>query len=181
MMRVMDDRDDPQHAEPHPDLLALFEVFRRPQSPGDLEDQVRPGPPAIARFGLLPSRVRRVSVSSSLHAWVAPGTKGAALSTRLLDRGGSHSTGSWSGPAESVVVRGLLGWSVSLEGVETYYGLVPDGNHSVAMTLIDGTRSSVAVVENVFIAQPADRVRSVEFRDGNGNQDIRATGIEPAD
>lgn len=161
---------------PHPDLVAHFAVFRRPQDPADLEDGVAPGLPATARFGLLHSHVKRVSVSSSLRAWVTPGVRGAALSKRSLDRDGQYSTASWSGPAELVGTRGLLGWSVSLEDVETYYGLVPDGNDSVALTFTDRRRLTVPIIQNVFITQPVGHVRTVEFRDSTGKLDVRRTG-----
>jgi hypothetical protein len=65
---------------------------------------------------------------------------------------------------------------VSLEGIETYYGLVPDGNESVAMTLIDGKRLTVPIIQNVFITQPVGQVRTMGFRDGTGKLGIRKTG-----
>lgn len=173
---VDDGSPEAEPAVPHPDLLLHFGVFRRPQDAADLEDGVAPGPPATARFGLLHSQVRRVSVSGSLLAWVTPGVRGAALSKRSLDRDGAYSTATWSGRVESVGMRGLFGWSVSLEGVETYCGLVPDGNESVALTLIDGKRLTVPIIQNVFVTQPVGHVRTVEFRDGAGKLDLRETG-----
>jgi hypothetical protein len=163
--------------EVHLALVAAFGVFRRPQHPGDLEDGVSPGPPMVMRLGLLAAEVRRVSVTPALCAWVTPGSGGAALSQRSRDRHGGFSTGTWGGPVEAVALRGLFGWSISLTGAETYYGLVPDGNEIVRMTLIDGTRSTARVVENVFIAQPGRSVSTIQFRDADGNPDTRSTGI----
>lgn len=158
----------------HPELVAHFAVFRRSQSDRDLADDVTPGPPATERFGLLPSQVRLVSVSSWHKAWVTPGTRGAALSRRSEDRDGGYSTGTWSGPAESVASRGLSGWSESLEVRQTFYGLVPDGNQDVTLNLLDGEILIVPVVENVFVVSPPGRVRSVEFLNAAGMPDIRA-------
>jgi hypothetical protein len=92
---------------------------------------------------------------------------------RGRDRDGGYLIGGWSGPVEHVAVRGLFGWSVSLEGVETYYGLVPDGNPRVTFTLADGNRAAVAVIDNVFIAPPPGQVRTVELRDADGSRTTR--------
>jgi hypothetical protein len=66
---------------------------------------------------------------------------------------------------------------VSLEGVKTYYGLIPDGNATVVLTLLDGSRTEVAVIDNVLTARPAGRVRTVEFRDAAGISAVRPAGI----
>jgi hypothetical protein len=162
----------------HDALLASFEVFRRPQNAEDLEDGVAPSEPVRERFGLLPEQVRRVVVSRSQRVWATPGARGAALSCRSPVRGrdGGFSTGSWSGPVEPVARRGLLGWTVSLEGIETYYGLVPDGNDTVEMHLADGSQLAISVVQNVFIAQPDSIPLTVELLDSAGDRYTRETG-----
>lgn len=78
---------------------------------------------------------------------------------------------------ETVSLRGLFGWTESLEGVHTYYGLVPDGNHSVLLTLLDRGSTEALVVDNVFIARPPMPVASVEFQDTRGIVQRRETGI----
>ena len=171
--RVMADGSEDRGASPHPDLLSSFGVLRRPaRVVADLGD-VRLLDPPIARFGQLASQARRVTVSQSDEAWVVPGTRGASLLHRGRTRDGGYSTGGWSGPVETVALRGLFGWSISLEGVETYYGLVPDGNPHVTLTLADGRRVAVAVVDNVFIVRPSAQIRTVEFLDAAGNPDSR--------
>src|ERR1022692_2162155 len=78
-------------------------VFRRPRNASDdLEDGRVLVPPIVARFGLVLSEVRLVSVSSSLRAWVIPGARGASLLHRGRTRDGSYSMGGWGGPVESV-------------------------------------------------------------------------------
>lgn len=79
----------------------------------------------------------------------------------------------WSGPIESVGSRGLFGWSESLEGQKTFYGLVPDGSPDVTLTLLDGGTFLVAVFENVFIVSPPRPVRAVDFLDAAGERDSR--------
>lgn len=157
--------------------MAAFGIFRRPQNPGDLEDEVAPGLPATARFGLVVAEVRRIPVTAALPAWVTPGSSGAALSMRSRDRAGGFSTATWSGPVESVARDGLFGWSVSLDGIETYCGLVPDGNDRVELTLIDQTCLVAPVVENVFVARPKRSVRTLLLRDVCGQPARKSTGI----
>lgn len=115
-------------------------------------------PPVAGPIRSLPNWPDRGSGSTRLEAsW--PGSSGLELtpglghtrrwrggrSKRPLDRDGYHSTTTWSESAESVSIRGVLGWSGSLDGIETYYGLVPDASESIGMTLIGGNRLAVSV------------------------------------
>lgn len=78
------------------------------------------------------------------------------------------------GPLRSVASRGLFGWSESLDGRQTFYGLVPDGNAFVTLNPLDGNRVTVPVVDNVYIVSPPGRVRTGEFLDAAGNPDVRS-------
>ena len=110
-------------------------------------------PRPLNRFGLLASEIRSVTTLHGLWAWVIPELEVGAAAARSHADGG-YSTGGWSGPVESVARLGLFGWTESLEGIETYYGLIPDGNATVVLTLLDGSRIEVSVIDNVLIARP---------------------------
>lgn len=92
----------------------------------------------------------------------------------MRDRDDSFGTGTWSGPIELVASRGPFGWSESLEGQQTFYGLVPDVNSEVTLNLLDGSTLIVPVVENVFIVSPPGVVRSLAFLTAGSERFIRA-------
>ena len=73
-----------------------------------------------------------------------------------------------------VASRGLFGWSESLEGQQTLYGLVPDVNSEVILDLLDGSTLIVPVVENVFIVSLPGVVRSLAFPTARGDRFIRS-------
>jgi hypothetical protein len=157
--------------------VRAFAIFRRDRDENDAVDfDLADGHPLSDRFGLLPDHVRRVTSPDGLIAWVIPGTAGAMLRQRSPNRIGGYSTGGWSGPVQTVAQSGLFGWTESLDGVDTYYGLIPGGGQSALLSLADGHSIEIPVRDNVFIARLEARVVALEFRDGSGQLVVRQTG-----
>jgi hypothetical protein len=172
--------DDPSTEPEIPsELLARFAVLRRPRpasaADAGADDAVTvEDHPLVERFGLIPTRTVEVRVAPGLDAWVIPGTRGACLRFRAGSRGGvSGAMGGVSGPLASVASRGLCAWVEALDGLhQTLYGLVPDGNDSVTVELVDGEQVMVSVVDNLYVLQSAVRLISVAFVNAAGEKEL---------
>lgn len=126
-------------------LLKYFAVFRHPGR------DVNSMPPELARSsadqGLDVADAVLVPVGPGTGTWVIPG----ATQVCIFDNTGAGVCNSpTSGPGSPAAGGFLMRSGPSRLGRYSILGLVPDGNHTVTISLGNGSRRTVPVVDNVY-------------------------------
>jgi hypothetical protein len=105
----------------------------------------------MSQYGIEPEAAVHVTYSAGFSAWVIPGSGGMCVYAAVAPYSGT------CGPLADAEAGRLFFEIESANGAEKrYVGLAPNGNASVALTLADGTRTSIPVVGNVFEATVPD-------------------------
>jgi hypothetical protein len=94
---------------------------------------------------------RRVAGEGGAEAWIIPGSGSTCILARVAQYriGGAVCTSTTAARAGELNVQSA---GSQQPGAELLAGLVPDGVGSVSMTLADGTTTTEAVHENVYLA-----------------------------
>jgi hypothetical protein len=154
---------------PDPTDLKTLGIFRRPPRAGDaLAATNRASDPVGTSTGLNLRLARKVSFGWIGAAWVIPADGGVCLTVKgYIDRrqvfgGGSCNDDSHGHPPylES------LSFGERAPGIYLLAGLVPDGVRIVDIRLDDGTRESLRVTDNVYMADIRSPVHSTAFSIG---------------
>ena len=137
-----------------PDQTADLEILRRPrvasdELPASLVPSFTDNPQAGS--GANPSLSRRAQGFDNGSAWVIPGDGMICFAARtsVTALGGEGCGSDASVNAGRMMVVGANAASPGLFGVA---GIVPDGVNTVTITPTDGSPESVAVHENVYMA-----------------------------
>jgi hypothetical protein len=155
-----------------PSLVALFSVLQDPPPAPARITTISAGTAGGAGMGLNYAQVRFVpypgvpTLPGEPHGlWVVGGSRGISLVSDGLNVAGSCNL-AWSScsppdnPGKGVFMRGTTGYG---NGSQNIQGMVPDGNTTVTVEMIDGTRHTARVIDNVFsITVPKGAVALVD-------------------
>ena len=184
-----------------PSLVHHFAVFRHPTgrkaavAADSHELTVTPAQAAWlsgSSFDLDTADAAWITPPGGPGVWVVPGTNGACIITQRdvqycggLGGPGSPDTGGFfgmDGPAggsdEKIEQTGPNSYKVKLtssappSGTYTLYGLVPDGNASVTISLVDGASFSAPVKDNVYSIQVPGPPAAISDVDADGTNAI---------
>jgi hypothetical protein len=153
-----------------PSLSQHFSVFRDPPPPSATIEPL----PTYANGSLAANpealnidQARFVHYPGTPGFSVIPGRYGAAMATLAGTPGLGFGGVPLRGPA-SVLDDHMITTIGSAPPHETVYGLVPDGNHTVAIKLADGATKTVRVLDNVYAVTLTTRPRTLIAKNAYG-------------
>jgi hypothetical protein len=155
-----------QASAPSPADTAAFAILRRAATPADAT-QPRTPVQFSGASGANPSLARRAAGLGEAAAWVVPGSGSVCLISESQNglEGGAACMPDEAADAGQLV---QLASSEAAPGQVLLSGLVPDGVSSVTVGLADGSRSVLAVHEDVYAAELRGSVREVQFTSRRG-------------
>jgi hypothetical protein len=170
-----------------PSVASAFAVFRKatvtraaiafPALPSGV-----PRPVIVNKFGLQLANTRYETVGTSVHVWLIPGSSGACMLWQEALAPGVGGIGSVC-TDQTHVDAGLLNAQDEVtpgSTDKTLFGLVPDGNTQVAVTLADGTTTSVPVTDNFFATTGSAAAPSMTIKTSSGTAAKIPTVFGPA-
>jgi hypothetical protein len=162
-------------AQVSPRLIAHFTVFRRALAAGvsDAPAEMVLNPHAVRFLRLNLSGTQLVRTGSG-PVWVVPGRDGACVisgqaTATNAPQAGQNYTG--CDTTDGILQNGLMYRGNRVDGPSVssiLFGLVPDGNTTVTLTLATGARQHVSVIDNVVRATLPTGPVTVAFRNAAG-------------
>lgn len=148
-----------------PSLLKYFAVFRNHRRGRDVSSMRPELARTSAAQGLNVADAVLVPTGPGAGTWVIPG----ATQVCIFDNTGAGVCNSPTSGPGAPTAGGFYMHSTSRSGKYSILGLVPDGNRTVTISLGDGSRRTVPVVDNVYSVSglPAAPT-AVELKDAAG-------------
>jgi hypothetical protein len=115
-----------------------------------------------------------VFAGGAYPTWVIPGSTEVCLMANAIRPGGSP--GGICGSIAAVEQRGIAETTESASGSPVVLGLVPNGNSSVEVTNVDGTKETLPVTNNVYEITSGDPV-SVTLKNASGATTTRHLAV----
>lgn len=126
---------------------------------------------ASPEYGLAPAETRAVTINSR-SLWAIPGTAGLCAVTQTSpdpQESGQRIPDSNCVDVNTAMSGGLIAAALEPDGSHMIFGVVPDGNPNIALTLPSGAVVTIPVVDNAVLQDVAAIPQAISLKNADGN------------